>query len=343
MRHLLCAAVVCLSASGLRSHALEGNLPKEKATELAGLTYTEICAGQWVVRDIVRDFNKWDKVKIGIDQRLVQGGRNVTDFKVEGINPINCCEALAKKLSARLFVIREFLYIAPELPPGMPVPGGGHDAAPPKAADPDASKSDPPPPPAAGNGGKPPTGNGANKGSGGKPPPPAGAAKPAVADKPLTPLRPMTPGYGLAEFPAVFPGITPGTSHIIAWSHKSLKACVSDGLPIVLLAYYTAADPKLMTPDETKIQARLDKDCKDAAEFFETLILEDPEVTAELKGKVNFIVIPSTEPADSWPSSYNGGCGEEGRRRVVSASENRRRPDSDLGQPQSAVITAPRR
>ena len=313
MKQLVCAAVLCLSACGVSVQALEGSLPADKTKELSTLTYSLNCAGGWNIRDIVKEINQWKQIKVGIDQRLVQNNKQYTDFKIEGLNPIAGCELLAKKLNCHLYVIRQFLYIGPELPPGMANPGG-KDIAPPKP-EPEKPKADPPapPPPVAGNGGKPPTGNGNGPGNkpAQKPPPSQGAAKPP-AEKPLGPLKPLTPGTGLADFPAVFPGVAAGSSNIVAFSHKSLKDCVGDGLPIVLLAYYTPADKKAMTPDETKIQARLDKDCRDAAGFFETLILEDPDVTAELKGKVSFILIPSTEPPENWPAAYTDPTKKEG-------------------------------
>jgi hypothetical protein len=293
-------AIVCIGAVCLSVSALEGDLRNELKKELTEYKYSENCAGDWKVRDVVREFNKWEKIKIGIDLRWVQAGKTVTDFKTTEKNVLASCELLAEKLNAHVYVVRDFLFITPELPPGLS-PAGLHAAGNPPPA-PEAKPEKPPDPPPGPSGKKPPP-------SGKSPPPPANKTP---ADKPLPQMKPLTPGSGLAELTAAFPGILPGTSHLIGWSHRSMKDCLTLGNPIVLLSYYSPADPKAPAPDEKKTVDRLEKENKDTSNFFETLILEDPDLLKELKGNVEFICIPSTEPPENWPAAYSEAAKKEG-------------------------------
>ena len=322
MRGIASRLLVCIGAMGamgavcLSALALEGDVPNDRKKELGEGKYSENCAGDWKVSNIVREFNKFDKIKIGVDLRWVQAGKILTDFKTDNKTVIASCEQLADKLNAHVYVIRDFLFIAPELPPGL-TPTGLHAAGPPPAPAPDAGKPDqkPPDPPKPPPSGKtPPNGKG--------PAPPPQPAK-GPADKPLPQMKPLTPGTGLAELPAAFPGIAPGTSHLIGWSHRSMKDCLTLGMPIVVLAYFLPVDPKLPTPDEKKTVDRFDKENKDTANFFETLILEDPDLLKELKGNVEFICIPSTEPPDNWPPAYAEAARKEGAALFLVAKDGR--------------------
>ena len=307
----------CLFGASSTARALEGDLPSRNKDAVTQGSWTENCAGSWPVKDIVRDYNRWDKIKIGIDSRLALG-KTLTDWKTENITVLASVEALAKKLGANVYVIRDFLYIATEVPDGVAIAGGGHRtpapaAAPDKPPDP-PKKEDPPPPPGPPKGGgdkgdKPPNDKKTQK------PPPNATNKPPpppVGEKALPALKAVTPGSGLAELPAIFPGVRPGTSATIPWSHKSMKDCVAEGKPIILLAYFAPANPKTLTPEETKLQAKYDKDPKDVAGYLETLILEDPQVVSELRGGFNFICIPWNEPADSWPAAYTEATKPDG-------------------------------
>ena len=301
---LLLSGACVLAAPLASALALEGDIPA-KFKDAVGGNWSETCTGSWPVANIVRDYNRWDKIKIGIDSRLASG-RTLTDYKSEGLTVLASAELLAKKLNANVYMIRDFLYIATDLPEGVAITGNHRSA--PSDKPPDVKKEEPPPPPG------PPDKGGKEKPPGDKKTqkPPPGAKPPEVGQKALPQLKPITPGSGLAELPAIFPGVRPGTSSLLPWSHKSLKDTVADGKPIILLAYFAPVNPKTLTPEETKLQAKFDKDLKDVPGFLETLILEDPQVLSELKNGFNFIVIPWNEPADSWPAIYTDAAKQEG-------------------------------
>jgi hypothetical protein len=303
-------AVLMAGALSVGAQALEGVLPPAKKDQISQGSWTENCAGTWQVNYIVRDYNRWEKIKIAIDSRL-SIGHSLTEYKSENICVLDSVEKLAKKLNANVYVIRDFLYIATELPPGVEISIGNGKTAPPTPVVKEAKKPEPPAPPPPPPPPPPPAGKQPPKP--GQKPPPNAPKQPAVApDKPLSPLKPITPDSGLAELTAIFPGLRPGTSTHIGWSHKSMKDAAADGKPIVLLSYFYPVDPKNPTPDEKSLQTKFDKENKDAANFFETLILEDPEVLTELTGKFSFILIPWNEPADNWPATYSDAAKQEG-------------------------------
>ena len=49
----------------------------------------------------------------------------------------------------------------------------------------------------------------------------------------------------------------------VSWSHKSLKDCVAEGKPIILFAYFSPVNPKVMSADETRLNTKFEKDGKD--------------------------------------------------------------------------------
>ncbi|HYF52587.1 MAG TPA: hypothetical protein VEJ63_24485 [Planctomycetota bacterium] len=195
MRFICPLCVLCAIAS-VHVGALEGSLSPAIKSQIESENFWMNYNGL-PVKDYVRELNKLKSLKVGVDSKLADI-KTVPKLEFKDKNVVSATEVLAASLNAKVYYLRDFLYIAKELPAGITPTFAGD---PPKAdaKDPKADPKNPAP------------------------------AAPAAAPKADAPPPVLT------KLPAIFPGRAPGNSKIVLWQRKTPDEVRKEERPVVLL------------------------------------------------------------------------------------------------------------
>jgi len=138
---MLCKLPICLLGTFVSAGlaALEGSMAPSIKGQVENENYWMNYNGM-PVKDYVRELNKLKSLKIGVDPKLADL-KTVPKLEFKDKNVVAGAEVLATALNVKVFYLRDFLYVAKDLPAGITPTYAGD---PPKA-----EVQDPKNPPAA--------------------------------------------------------------------------------------------------------------------------------------------------------------------------------------------------
>ena len=124
-----CLVMLAVSSGVL---ALEGSLPPNVKSQVESENYW-MNYNNMTVKDYVRELNKLKSMKVGVDPKLAEL-KTVPKLEFKDKTVVAGTEVLASALNAKVFFVRDFLYVAKELPAGItPTFAGDPPPADPKA------------------------------------------------------------------------------------------------------------------------------------------------------------------------------------------------------------------